>query len=676
MMISNYENYGPFVPLVKHGTQNILISDITRHNYDEYFNGILNIMRDGIELPEVQSLKIVTTLDDGNKLPLVTTDFWFNLIFWLFRIYLDKPVTVKYIFDTRAITKNSIKEYFNMLIKESIETVDFIKLNNLLDEVMSKFKYIEEFAMYLCNSLNFKDTLDLMEKYPEFNESMHVDFSTIPIENVKSVGMEYTKTQIKYIKDHNHCLRDSFTACEAISPKQFKEVSVNIGTKPDGQGGIFPYIVNNSFMNGGVSTLESFIIDSSSGRTAQILSKLNIGISGAFARILEINNIDTYFNTDVNYVCDTKNFIKVFIENANWLKTYDKRYYKFNPKGPDYLLDKDRDFHLIGKTLYFRSPMTCASKSRGEGICHRCYGDLYYINRDINPGKLAAELLSAVYTQMLLSAKHLLESSIIEIKWNSEFYDIFEINLNTISIDESVDTTDMYMVIDSNQMDSMEEDDNDFLYEESIPSFDIIYPDGHRVTFSTMNDDDIFLTEDLNCLLRSKKVKDNGGVYTIPLSALKDIQVVFTMKLQNKELQATLEKSKHLLNRKRDTSRFDKDSIVRELILTNMEGGVNITAIHLEVLLSNQIRDDQNIFDLPDWSKENVKYSLLTLQSALTNSPSITANLEYQKVGQILVSPLSTKKRKPSVYDLFFMEKPQDYIVDKSMVSDEFKTYS
>ena len=47
-MISNYENYGPFVPLVKHGTQNILISDITRHNYDEYFNGILNIMRDGI----------------------------------------------------------------------------------------------------------------------------------------------------------------------------------------------------------------------------------------------------------------------------------------------------------------------------------------------------------------------------------------------------------------------------------------------------------------------------------------------------------------------------------------------------------------------------------------------------------------------------------------------------
>ena len=148
-MISNYSNYGPFVPLVQNGSQSISVSDITRQNYSDYFNGILNIMRDGIELPEVQSLKIITTLDDGNYIPLVISDFWFNLIFWLFRIYLDKPVTVKYIFDTRAITKNSIKEYFNMLIKESIETVDFIKLNNLLDEVMSKFKYIEEFCKYL-----------------------------------------------------------------------------------------------------------------------------------------------------------------------------------------------------------------------------------------------------------------------------------------------------------------------------------------------------------------------------------------------------------------------------------------------------------------------------------------------------------------------------------------------
>ena len=89
-MISNYSNYGPFVPLVQNGSQSISVSDITRQNYSDYFYGILNIMRDGIELPEVQSLKIITTLDDGNYIPLVISDFWFNLIFWLFRIYLDK----------------------------------------------------------------------------------------------------------------------------------------------------------------------------------------------------------------------------------------------------------------------------------------------------------------------------------------------------------------------------------------------------------------------------------------------------------------------------------------------------------------------------------------------------------------------------------------------------------
>ena len=119
-------------------------------------------------------------------------------------------------------------------------------LNNLFDDMISKMKYIDEFAMYLANTVNFTDTIKLMERYPDFNESIHADLSNTPIEDVKAIGMDYTNMQIKYIKANDHCLRDSFTSGEAISPKQFKEVSVNIGTKPDGQGGIFPYIIKNT----------------------------------------------------------------------------------------------------------------------------------------------------------------------------------------------------------------------------------------------------------------------------------------------------------------------------------------------------------------------------------------------------------------------------------------------
>ena len=311
-MVTNYQNYGPFAQLIQNGFMNLNVNDITKENYDSYFNGLLNIMRDGIELPEVQSLKINITLADSNSIRLTITDTWFQLIFWTFPIFINEPITAKYFVDTRAITKKTIKSYFNLIIKEHSIDIDFITLNNLIDETIYKFKYIDEFAMYLSNTVNFKDTLDLMKAYPEFNDAIHADLTGVPLEDVKKVGMGYAQTQIKYIKNSDHCLRDSFVAQEAINPKQFKEVSANIGTKPDGHGGIFPYIINNSFINGGVSTPESYVIDSSVGRTAQILQKMNVGTSGAFARLLETNNLDTFFNPDPNYSCDTKNFIQVF----------------------------------------------------------------------------------------------------------------------------------------------------------------------------------------------------------------------------------------------------------------------------------------------------------------------------------------------------------------------------
>lgn len=674
-MVSYYENYGPYVPLVTNGYQEINVKDLTPDNYNAHFEGLLNIMRDGIEDPEVQALKIGVTLADENKVNFTLVDFWFQMIFWTFPIYIGEPITPRYLVDTRSITKKTIKNYFNSIIKiHSIDT-DPVILNNLMDETIYKFKFIDEFAMFLANTVNFNDTLQLMEKYPDFNESIHADLTGVPIEDVKSVGMDYTQLQIKRIKENDHCLRDSFIAQEAISPKQFKEVSVNIGTKPDGHGGVFPFIINNSFMNGGVSEPESYVIDSSVGRTAQILQKMNVGTSGAFARLLETNNLDTFFNPDPNYSCNTKNFIKVFIKDATWLSIYDKRFYKFNPEGPDYVLDKDKDSYLIGQTLYFRSPITCASYASGHGICRKCYGNLYYINRDINPGKIAAELLSSIYTQMLLSAKHLLESSVIEMKWNPEFYDLFEVNLNTITIQEDVDTSGMIMILDSNKFDSSDDDDSDdsgLSYDEYTTSFDIVYPDETVVTFHTTEEDSIFITEDLNKLLKSKKTKEEEGVYTIPVDLLKSLPMVFTIKIQNKELQRTLERSKHIIDREKDTSSFTKDEIVREFITANAEGGINVDAIHLEVILANQMRDPENILEMPKWAKMNAPYKILTLNSALNNSPSITVNLEFQRIGKTLVSPLSTKKRKPSIFDLYFMEKPQENVVNKEMISDRF----
>lgn len=672
------ENYYVYTDIIEKGKLELDIKDITIENYYDHFNAVTNILRDGIELEEIQNSKVYVKMN-GEVIPFTLTEYWINLMFWTIPIYAGIGVSREYLFDTSAITKGSIKQYFDKIIKKIEGRVDFISLNNLIDEAIYKLKYVNDFGMYLANTLNFKDTIDLMRKYPEFYDSMHSDLSNVSIEDVIKVGMDYTETQIKYItaEDSDHCLKDSFIAREGVNKKQYKEVASSIGTKPDGRGSVYPHVIQNSFMNGGVNDPESLFIDSSVGRIAQILQKMNVGISGSFARLLETNNIDTFFNMDPNYACSTRNFIKILIKDNTWLKLYDKRYYKLKENGPDYLLDYDTDKHLIGQELYFRSPITCESYANGTGICRKCYGELYTVNRDINPGKIAAALLSAIYTQMLLSAKHLLESAAMEIKWCDAMSSIFDVELTVVSFKADLDVKKYSIIIDPAGVDSDDDSEDDETVDlidstDFVNKFEVLCPDGQTVEIYTQDEDNIYFTEDFNAILSSKKAKEtDDGRILIPGAALEGVPI-FYVKIQNKELQRTLERSKQIINKSDVTESFTKDQIVSEFISANLDGNINLQAVHMETIIANQVRtDEKDSTEMPDWRIPNVGYKVISLNSALSNSPSITVTLEYQKIASTLVNPLSTKKRKASVFDLFFMEKPQDYIVNQNLISNE-----
>ena len=114
-----------------------------------------------------------------------------------------------------------------------------------------------------------------------------------------------------------------------------------------------------------------------------------------------------------------------------------------------------------------------------------------------------------------------------------------------------------------------------------------------------------------------------------------------------------------------------KDIILQEFVTAVLNGGLNVDASHLEVLLSNQIReglDEDKILQMPHWEFDETEYALINLDTALKNNPSITTTLEYQKVSKTLYSPLSYKKTSPSQMDLFFMNKPQEFMTSVETV--------
>ena len=82
--------------------------------------------------------------------------------------------------------------------------------------------------------------------------------------------------------------------------------------------------------------------------------------------------------------CNTRYLVTVPIKSKKVLKKFNGRFYKTDLNEYDYkLINAREDEHLIGKTLYFRSPVTCAC---GDEVCHKCFGTTSLLNLDIADG--------------------------------------------------------------------------------------------------------------------------------------------------------------------------------------------------------------------------------------------------------------------------------------------------
>jgi hypothetical protein len=673
--------YYIYKDLVETGRQTIHTKDLNKGNIERHFYACIDILKDGIETDFVQGMMIHVIFVDNEDINLSIFDYIINLMMWQLCTSVSEPIKSTHLAFFENITKKEIKNYIdNIYVDKYRKSIPFMELNNTIDDVIGKFRDLRQFQMYLANTLNLKDTIDLMRKYPEFNDTIHFDSSNIPLEDIKDRGLDAANIQIRYIKNSDHCLRDSFRTGEAISPKQYKEVGVNIGTKPDGQGSVFPRSINHSFMNGGLSDPIEICIESSVGRVAQILQKTNVGESGAFARLLELNNQDTIFYPDPNYTCDTKNFEEVVIEDATMLKMFDLRYYRTNPKGIDTLLNAKTDKHLIGQKLYFRSPMTCASHARGQGLCYKCYGDLAYTNQEINIGEIASEGLSSIYTQILLSAKHLLESLIIKLEWNVEFYEYFSLAFNTFALKS---TGYVYkgkkLIIDEDIKCIDEMDDSTYNY--YINSFIVKEPNGKEFRIHTSNSDNIYFVPEfydyyLKCKSKTKSYDDSDkDIVEMDMVELLNFPCMFIMEMRNNELSRTMDQIERLIDNNTVISSYDRNSILKEFIKQNVLGGIKLNSVHFEILLMNQIRAADDDLELPDWTIPNVPYQIISLTKSLTNNRSITVRLQSNKVDRAMNSPQNRYINKPAFVDLFYMEKPQEYLSD-GMVSDEYKPKS
>lgn len=706
-MLENVNNYYIYSPIAYNKHVTIHTSDISFNNWREYYDGLVNLMKDGIELDELHKTMITLIFPSGEDIDISIPDLFINLILWYPIVRLGFVVSPQHLMIKDTFTKSDIKNYMDFhIIEPHRMDIDNKTLNNVIADMICNFVDVDNFSMYLADTLNLEDDIELMEKSKEFYDLIHCDLSNVPIEHVKDEGMKIVYKAIdiimksKQIIGYDHYLKNAFSAKEGINLRQYKENHYNIGTKPDGQGSIYHEIINQSYITGGLNKMIYQFIDSGSSRVAQIISKKNVGESGGFSRILGLNNINSFLHEDPTYDCHTHNFMEIVVANEEILKRLKDRYYRLHPEGQEFIIGK-HDRFLIGKKIYLRSPVTCASRSNGTGICYKCYGNLAYTNADINVGRIATELITAEYTQKRLSAKHLLETVIAIIQWNEAFKQFFSVETNAIKPIDGFDWSGWKMMIDAKQI-QLENDDEFFkhkfysnelqdtnddgpFYNEYVTEFSLLSPTNEEFTIGTLASDDVpetkmyfsqELTNTIRDIINRNKDEDDfeDSMIVIPMELLED-RTLFFVKVQNNDLGKNLDIFIDLINKRAITKSYTKDHLLERLVDILIKGGIDCQSVHIEVILSNQIKSPFDRLKECNWWNYNEPYEILTLNEALTDNPSVINSLIYQKLGKCLYYPLTFKKTGSSLFDPFFMRKPKKFLeIDEEIY--DFKNQS
>ena len=339
----------------------------------------------------------------------------------------------------------------------------------------------------------------------------------------------------------------------------------------------------------------------------------------------------------------------------------------------------------------------CRSFAMGHGICRHCYGELARTNRDINVGRIATEIVTSQYTQMRLSAKHLLETVIQAINWVLDFYKFFRVDANVIVLNEEtfpnveslkgwklvIKGEDVQLENDADffkhifysngQFDTV--DDSSQLYNEYVTDITIVDPKGKEYAISSVPDEEsdgskarMYISNSLASLIRDK-LKDNpeteeslsDSILELPLLELQDMEL-FYLKMVNNDLGKALDIFTDLIDKKDITKKFTIDELIVKLVDAVIRGNIHCRSVHLEVILANQIRSIYDRFEMPDWSRYNEKYEVLTLKEALANNRSVIVSFKYQDLARAFRNPLTYKKTKTSCFDPFYMHKPVKYM--------------
>ena len=589
---------------------------------------------------------------------LSTIHFVYNMIIWLPFFILNIPITKDKVFMPTHFTNNSYVDYINNKIIEPCKHLTTLnEMSKMLAKMYDLFQRISDlYGLGLGISFSMYDIISKWDN-PELYEISHTKIpSNFQIAEMEEFATKKTKRFTEIWEDMDDNPNDSLKTmirAKQMNVKQLREFIVTSGTKPDLSGDTYSHIPKpgTNLIANGLRVPVDYVNDANGGRKSTVLA-LNIDEGGYIARAFAKSCSDIKLCEDPNFDCGSENYYSCHITDKNVLKNMRGRWY-LNKETNTYKQLIETDYDMIGKTLDFRSPATCAGGKRG--ICHTCYGHLASQNTNIHIGINSALKLSESNYQLMMSAKHILDTQTNLIKFNDEFDEFFTLEDGfRIVLRSDIDELDMYEL-----WLNIYEVSDDGNYNDYIEDF-IIYDKEkkQRIVMADEDNCEIYLCKQVRKIFEEKKKEKDynaKGYVKINLSKLSTDKDVFFLRLKNKELTKPLRELKLLIEKGGDIGIATVSELIDKVKYLMESGGIKTETIHIEILCRNLIRDKNNKINLPDWTKKNPEYMITSIHNSIFWSSSITNSITFEKIKIQLKDPLTYKKRDTSFLDPCFI---------------------
>lgn len=650
----------------------------TYERFDNLYYKVYYAICACIEIPECISYKIKFKFysDDDITYELSMTKFLLNLNAWrpllelntLYQYYNKNIEILDESFIIGVMMSDNIRVGLESRVIKVLNDygIPFERTSELLKTVIERYQEASiEFAITDKHAIMTFESVFLNDyiksnKIKELNNlEISQNLQTADVEellrnktNELIVELGHTKNPIWYIsKAGNH-----------IKPKQIQELFISYGQIPDVSGIVIPYTMQGNGFSTGYVDPATYYIAATGARLSAIMNKAHMGEAGYLSRNLILSS-RTMTLSNKMFDCGTKHLLKLFVKDNTFLHRLENKWYTEHLGGELKLIHYEDCKHLIGKYIYVRSLITCAG---GDEVCHVCYGrDSHLVMNMPGMAIFNTEVYSEPVSQNILSTKHLLFTAANKIGFNKSFDKYFKFNAGDIYLNEldewtaDIPTDSLSIRIEEGNVIAVNKQDiveyNTFGNNIESPFFVYNSKTKEYDKIEIINYESMFI--DASSMKFFKLVTDkkqNKTYYEIPMELLSSELEgrLMSIDIKNNGLTDNLYMIMNLLNK--DASKYDDYNILaQDFFETLINAGIRCRNVQAEVILNRLIRDANNLYSRPDFSKfENPEYKILTLNQALLNTKAPTIGLSYQEIKrQILSDALYDEKDGSSYLD-------------------------